>query len=757
MADDDLQVIHGLVRDALAVLTIQSTRGIYPYAVTNDQALRLGLGSMSTNAMICYAIASLQGLLPQATAAVGPDRATIGPALSRKLHDCMKLGIQAMISRINESDQAIVKFFTGRRGDAEPYDSGTFGKQDPFTLTWLVELLRVAAADEEIADPEAVLLALDATTKVAEVRTVDVLDHPNQPVLIPDKKEEQPLPHPLPLVRVVQLYKLLGRKDERALASASQWFSDLLYKQMSLRSIEHAAFDPAMLVFALEGMLETSPLRVTRPIIKSFTACIETTRQVDLTLRGITPFKATESGAVHFFVGVEVFMSLLRIAHSREKVGDVEFFEQIKPAMHDYLQWLQANFVTGRATLPLAIPEDSYPADTQVDYLGWQSEYAPAGDPTIHTWMTSQVILLLHGYETLLRRSLAREELKRVGLAAVDCGQSAKNESSAERLDRARDEDPLDLGESSPYRVISRLTESFVNARLDGDFDDVLYSCLLYGPPGTGKTTLARRLAKDLGWPLLIVSTGDFIVRGEAQVEARAKDIFHALTAQRNVVVFFDEIDRLLLDRDTRAYESQGDMLQIMTPSMLTKINDLRQAERVIIVIATNYAERIDRAIKRPGRVDQQLLVLPPGLAQRQRVIRNYLKRRGDSRAADSELILRAAKEGTWLTITEIETATRYSVRSGTDLVEAVKAVEPAITLDNYMKRDEFTTKDQVPAPELLEEALLLAYLLIEGKTGQEWESIASQYNQLGRWWSAVGRAAVVRDQEVSEALGAVF
>lgn len=377
MADDDLQVIQGLVRDALPVLTIQSARGIYPYAVTNEQPLRLGFASMSTNTMICYAIASLRGLLPHATAAVGPDRAFIDPALSRKLHACMKLGIQAIISRINESDPTIVKFFTGRRAGAEPFDSGSFGKQDPFTLTWLVELLGLAAEDQGVADSENALKALNATRKVAEARAVTVLDHPDRPVLIPDKREERPLQHPLPLVRVVHLYKLLGKSDERALAKASQWFSDLLYKQMSLRSIEHAAFDPAMLVFALEGLLETSPLRVTRPIIKSFTTCIETTRQVDLTLRGITPFKATESGAVHFFVGVEVFMSLLRIARAREKVGDVEFFEQIRPAMHDYLQWLQANFVTGRATLPPTSPEDSYPADTQVDYLGWQFGIRP--------------------------------------------------------------------------------------------------------------------------------------------------------------------------------------------------------------------------------------------------------------------------------------------------------------------------------------------------------------------------------------------
>ena len=83
--------------------------------------------------------------------------------------------------------------------------------------------------------------------------------------------------------------------------------------------------------------------------------------------------------------------------------------------------------------------------------------------------------------------------------------------------------------------------------RLDNRLLDASYSCLLYGPPGTGKTTLARSVAEGLGWPLLTITTSDFIVDGEAQVEARAKKLFEALNAQRNMVVFFDEIDRLVL------------------------------------------------------------------------------------------------------------------------------------------------------------------------------------------------------------------
>ena len=57
-----------------------------------------------------------------------------------------------------------------------------------------------------------------------------------------------------------------------------------------------------------------------------------------------------------------------------------------------------------------------------------------------------------------------------------------------------------------------------------------------------------------------------------------------------------------------------------MTPSMLTKINNLRRDERVIFMIGTNYADRVDRAIKRAGRIDEHMLVLLPDLKRRVQV-----------------------------------------------------------------------------------------------------------------------------------------
>jgi len=157
-----------------------------------------------------------------------------------------------------------------------------------------------------------------------------------------------------------------------------------------------------------------------------------------------------------------------------------------------------------------------------------------------------------------------------------------------------------------------------------------IHSLLLYGPPGVSKTTLATAIAKELretdpDWEFVYLSPSDFISRGEAGIEERAKNIFKALAGLRKCVIFFDEIDRLILDRESSAYGAQGDMFQFMTPSMLTKLHDLRKEEKSVFIIATNFSERIDPAIKREGRIDQPILVLPYDLESRAEQIKKLI------------------------------------------------------------------------------------------------------------------------------------
>ena len=743
---DDLYTIRKIMQDAMPILFVQSSNGIYPYVVADRQDLKLRPTSMSTNSMVCHTLASVGGLLPATVAAVTRVQAGVEPALDDKIRSCLRNGLGAMVRRI-------VPDGTSDQPPAGVLDSATFGKDDPFTLTWLVELLRLAAREPDLVDSQSAEKARKMVEQVAETRVTRALEDPSTPVLVPMQSNERPVLHPFPLVRIVQLAHLLGKADEQQLTPISAWFYNQMHLQLSLRGIQYGGFDPAELVFSLEGLIESAPLRATRPLINSFATCIDSMRKLDPTFRAITPFKATDPGAVHLFASVEVMASLLRIADKREQIGDIEFFESIKPALHDYLQWLQATVVTGRAVNPTASGDDSYPVDTPLNYFGWQSEFAHTGDSSAALWLTSQVILFLHSYDILLSGSIARAALTSAGLIAEPRDYYALSDSSALREQAARN-DPLQLNPESPYRVVSRLNALFVGPRLDSGSGEAAYSCLLYGPPGTGKTTLARQVAHQLGWPLLTITTSDFIVEGEAQVEARAKSLFEALDQQRDLVVFFDEIDRLVLDRDSTDYRDQGDMLQFMTPSMLTKINNLRRAEHVIFMVGTNYADRIDRAIKRAGRIDERLLVLPPDLSRRCQIIKGELENRSDSRASDEAQIKEAAVAAAWLTIAEIKATVQEARRTGRNLVDAMIGVPPSISLESYLSRLRHIGKssDSSIPVELLEEAFLLVYLLMEGKD----ESLPPQYKALAyRWPNRL--PGTIRDSVIEATLNELF
>jgi SpoVK/Ycf46/Vps4 family AAA+-type ATPase len=136
---------------------------------------------------------------------------------------------------------------------------------------------------------------------------------------------------------------------------------------------------------------------------------------------------------------------------------------------------------------------------------------------------------------------------------------------------------------------------------------------------------VGENIADTLGMRMITVTVSDFLGRGGAYVEARAKAIFQTLEAQFDTVILFDEIDAFLLDRDSARYDKQDTLFQFLTPGMLTKINDLHKLGRSIFIIATNYKNRIDPAIQRRGRIDQHYLLGLPDKKRREAILKKEM------------------------------------------------------------------------------------------------------------------------------------
>jgi adenylate kinase family enzyme len=160
---------------------------------------------------------------------------------------------------------------------------------------------------------------------------------------------------------------------------------------------------------------------------------------------------------------------------------------------------------------------------------------------------------------------------------------------------------------------------------------DRLFSLILYGPPGTGKTTLVEAIAKSADAPLFEITPSDIMVGGTEGVERRTRHVFQALTKLTHAVILFDEFDSILLDRAKRdPDEIPRSVIEFLTPGMLPKLKSLNEAskeQRISFVLATNYVDRLDRAVTRGGRFDDRHGIYPPDIVSQLGRLLDQLKR----------------------------------------------------------------------------------------------------------------------------------
>jgi SpoVK/Ycf46/Vps4 family AAA+-type ATPase len=154
---------------------------------------------------------------------------------------------------------------------------------------------------------------------------------------------------------------------------------------------------------------------------------------------------------------------------------------------------------------------------------------------------------------------------------------------------------------------------------------DLRGGLLLYGPPGCGKGFIARALAGELGAGFMSVSINDVLDMYVGTSERNLHDIF--VTARRNAptVLFFDELDAL----GRRRSQLSNNAMRTTVNQLLHELDGVDSSnENVFVLGATNHPWDIDTALRRPGRFDRTLLVLPPDEPAREAIFRTHLEDR---------------------------------------------------------------------------------------------------------------------------------
>ena len=503
--------------------------GQWPYEVVDrnkrdQQPQRKGDAySSSTNAMIMFTLCVLLGKIPKSPLL---PSVPLSPLIER---DRMDSVLQKAFKRLTNHKPNLKK--QKHNKEIITY-SLTFGANDPFTLCWFLEIYDVLSDAVPRPSKKVQMLRNELLGK-AESLVRKVAENPGMSVLnwMGETTFRRATEHVFPLLRTIQLLSIIKRKKnvEKNLEKTYQYFLDSLHRHLSYSSVPDIGFDAAELVFSLEGALLCKPEARNEIVLNRVFQILADRQNQSPYWQPVKPIVATPAGDSLMPLSVEIANSFLRICLSSGANGshnayiskNIELFRQ-------YTNWLGYRMVRGIARLP-----SNKPAPRR--FVGWVSEHTPAPN-TIHLWETSQVLLFLAHYVLMLQQHLAQTTLQRANLS-VKVSELKRGDSWLETVSSVgMKHDPqkywvrvtneyealLGFNPSSEYRLYRRIYEDYIApwtlfSENKPTIPDRHISMLLYGPPGTAKTTLAKKIAEGLEYPLIEITPSDFIAGGETR------------------------------------------------------------------------------------------------------------------------------------------------------------------------------------------------------------------------------------------------
>ncbi|KAH7726394.1 mitochondrial chaperone BCS1 [Aphelenchoides avenae] len=123
---------------------------------------------------------------------------------------------------------------------------------------------------------------------------------------------------------------------------------------------------------------------------------------------------------------------------------------------------------------------------------------------------------------------------------------------------------------------------------------------LLYGPPGTGKSSFISALAGHFGYSICMVSLSERTLDDD-----RLNYLLN--NTPPNTFILLEDVDAAFVSRDLydntqhKAYEG---MTRVTLSGLLNAIDGVASSEERVLFLTTNYVDRLDPALIRPGRVD---------------------------------------------------------------------------------------------------------------------------------------------------------
>merc|ERR1711991_95372 len=148
---------------------------------------------------------------------------------------------------------------------------------------------------------------------------------------------------------------------------------------------------------------------------------------------------------------------------------------------------------------------------------------------------------------------------------------------------------------------------------------------LFFGPPGCRKTMLAKAIANECQANFISIKGPELLTMWFGESESNVRDIFDKARQAAPCVMFFDEIDSIAQQRGSSLGDGGGSGDRVIN-QLLTEMDGVGQKKNLFIVGATNRPELLDKAVMRPGLLDQLIYIPMPDAASRVSIFKSILK-----------------------------------------------------------------------------------------------------------------------------------
>lgn len=124
---------------------------------------------------------------------------------------------------------------------------------------------------------------------------------------------------------------------------------------------------------------------------------------------------------------------------------------------------------------------------------------------------------------------------------------------------------------------------------------------LLSGPPGSGKSSMIRAVGEYIGLPINVFDMAS--MTNEDFLRAWADSLKNS-----PCIIAIEDIDAIFAGRENKTSNS-GNTMALSFDCLLNCISGVVRSDGVLLFVTTNHSESLDPAIRRSGRIDEEVIL----------------------------------------------------------------------------------------------------------------------------------------------------